>query len=369
MIEGQRNDNKKRVKLWAMDDDAIRQLMHEINDNNSLITCFNPNCGCRMHVRSLDTDNRVTHFARYPKSGDDRTHSGQTGESPKHKAAKTAISKRMLELYPDADIQAEQTVRGGKYKKMRRVDVAVYLPNGESEAHEAQFAYQTTAKTERRTADAKAMGFDRVVWWWGDHAIKRAYVDWCIDNCEQYGEIRSKTVDFMGVEQFESVSIQVFNSAEILEERKAIAFMNIQRERERLERIYEDDKRKRIERERVAAAQVLRQKIAEEKESARREIAERIRVSTKERKERARILTLPQGKRYWESIKFTQSTDTMGTADIGKTYPTELGGVATITTYNGQHNAYRTGTGMWYKLVDQKLVGYYGLLSTDDGLL
>ena len=54
------------VKLWKMSDDVIRELIIEFDKES--ITCLHQDCDCRMYIKALDSDNRVTHFASYPKS-------------------------------------------------------------------------------------------------------------------------------------------------------------------------------------------------------------------------------------------------------------------------------------------------------------
>ena len=52
---------------------------------------------------------------------------------------------------------------------------------------------------------------------------------------------------------------------------------------------------------------------------------------------------------------------------IGREFPTELGGVAEITAYSKSHDAYRTTTGLWWKLEDGKLISYNELSSDENG--
>jgi competence CoiA-like predicted nuclease len=199
MLEGLNRTDGKIIKLWQMDDDAIRQIMHEIRDNRDMMTCFMPDCGCSMHVRALDSDKKVAHFARYPNTGGD-SHPA-SGESLEHMLEKSKLAQWLQKRYPFAEITTEKTldIGEGGYRKTRRVDVFVTLADGQTEAHEIQRSYQNTAKTERRTNDYKMAGVNRVVWWWAGKASDNdALKEWCINNCDFYGKIRTPRKSFMG---------------------------------------------------------------------------------------------------------------------------------------------------------------------------
>ena len=54
------------VKLWKMSDDVIRELIIEFDKES--ITCSLRDCVCRMYSKALDSANRVTPFATFPRS-------------------------------------------------------------------------------------------------------------------------------------------------------------------------------------------------------------------------------------------------------------------------------------------------------------
>ncbi len=208
------------VKLWKMSDDAIRELI--IETNKDAITCNNQDCNCRMYIKALDSDNRVTHFARYPKTGTDKYHPTSGGESLEHLMIKERLAKWLQNRYPGAEITTEYFIAGDMiYKNTRRIDVFVTHHDGTKEAHEIQLSPQPTATTARRTRDYKSFGIDEVVWWWaGRNSYNEAYGNWCIENCNYYGTAETRNEIIMGHKLLTDVKFSIYDCEAIRHHRE-----------------------------------------------------------------------------------------------------------------------------------------------------
>ena len=208
------------VKLWKMSDDVIRELIIE-NDKDA-ITCVHRDCDCRMYIKALDSDNRVTHFARYPKTGADKYHPTSGGESPEHLMIKERLAKWLQNRYPGAEITTEYPIAGDMiYKNTRRIDVFVTHHDGTKEAHEIQLSPQPTATTARRTRDYKSFGIDEVVWWWaGRNSDNEAYGNWCITNCNYYGTAETRNEIIMGHKLLTDVKFSIYDCEAIRHHRE-----------------------------------------------------------------------------------------------------------------------------------------------------
>jgi competence CoiA-like predicted nuclease len=342
-LEATKRGEGKRVKLWRMTDDQVRQLMHNIDADRELMTCVQKACGCSMYVKALDSDNVVTHFARFPETGQDRYHPN-TGESVQHKKAKERLAQDLQAKYPKAEVTTEHRIDDEmEYSNRRRIDVYVEHPNGRTEAHELQFAYQTTATTERRTRDYKAHGIDAVIWWWGDQTADNwKYREWCIKNCSHFGTAKTIYEKVMGKRIPVGTELKLYDCQSILDRRK---------------------------------------REAEEKERARQERINDLLTELKALRGQARTLGLPLKELDAESLQYDfqiqskmerlrsyirhhkQSRRTRAAkqrrnayAIIGEQVPTGFNGLAKITSYDPEKDLYQTSTGLWWKFKRGRLV-------------
>jgi competence CoiA-like predicted nuclease len=213
MLEGLRKDSGERVKLWAMDAKAVNSLIAEIEKNREIITCHNPNCGCSMYVRAADSKNIVTHFARFPKTGNEQSHPGK-GESLEHQLAKQRLALWLQQSYPTAEITTEFSIDD------QRVDVYVKHRDGSTEAHEIQRTPQTTFRTQSRTDGYKAKGIANVVWWWLDQGNEERNREWCISNADQYGTGNSVYEEIMGYKILTDIKFAKYSCADVRANRK-----------------------------------------------------------------------------------------------------------------------------------------------------
>lgn len=213
MLEGLRKDNGERVKLWAMDAPSIGSLVAEIEENREIITCHNPNCGCSMYVRAADSKTIVTHFARFPKTGNEQSHPGK-GESLEHQLAKQRLALWLQQSYPTAEITTEFSIED------QRVDVYVKHADGHTEAHEIQRTPQTCFRTQSRTDGYKAKGIANVVWWWLDQGDEERSREWCVSNADQYGTGKSVYEEIMGHKILTDIKFTRFNCDDIKLDRK-----------------------------------------------------------------------------------------------------------------------------------------------------
>lgn len=218
MLEGIRRDNKQSMKLWAMRADELQRLIDNIEENRDLITCHNPQCGCSMYVRAVDSENIVTHFARYPKTGNDRYHPTR-GESLEHQKAKEKLAQWLANKYPDAEITTEY-ITGNQ-----RVDVFMRHSDGKTEAHEIQRTPQKTWRTKVRTEGYLEKGIDDVIWWWLDGGNEDRSREWCVQNSNSFGVGKSKYAAHLDQRVLIDITFQRYNSIATREarEKKAIA--------------------------------------------------------------------------------------------------------------------------------------------------
>jgi competence CoiA-like predicted nuclease len=323
MLEAKRTDTQQVVKLWKLDDGEVRQLMHEVAEKRELFTCFYSDCGCNMYIKALDSQNVVTHFARYPKTGDETYHPKGAGESEEHLKAKSALATWLQRRYPFAEITTEKVIETMAHKDQRRIDVFLTFPDGGTEAHEIQRTAQNTARTERRTNDYKSAGIDSVVWWWLDEkAKKETVINWCIANCSQYGIIKSKYIPLMGRLILSGFDVQLYDCELIKQERirRAAAAAAI----------YE--KKRKEEEERWAEEQRLRR--------LRVQAAETERKNQIAQKEKEKLAVINRYAKNWH---------------VGREYPTSFGGRATVTAYDEQSDRYITKTGLTWVFDDDVL--------------
>jgi competence CoiA-like predicted nuclease len=299
MLEGLRKDTGERIKLWAMNATAVSGLIAEIENEREIITCHNPKCGCSMYVRALDSKNIVTHFARFPKTGNEQCHPGK-GESLEHQLAKQRLALWLQQSYPTAEITTEFSIDN------QRIDVYVKHSDGRTEAHEIQRTPQTTFRTQSRTNGYKAKGIENVVWWWLDRGNEERNRNWCADNTEQFGTAASVYDEIMGQRILSDIKFTRYNSADIKAEKR-------RKHEERMRKLEEQ----------AATPAYARQAPAAEDESRRT----------------AQDLLLAQRR--------------ANMSRVGQSYPTQFpGGSVTVASYNPATDRYTGASGLTWRLVD-----------------
>lgn len=181
----------KEYALWRMNENQQRDLDFRISTGDEVITCVDRDCQGVLHIRCLDSVEKIVHFAHNPGTGSADCVARMGGESETHRAAKLALARDLESRFSGVQIETERKiiVENG-YKDSRRVDISAAMPDGSLVACEIQLSGQTVRTTEHRTCDLLSAGYDRVVWIWGEPASTFGTFHnqrrWCAENCDLY---------------------------------------------------------------------------------------------------------------------------------------------------------------------------------------
>lgn len=126
-------------------------------------------CGEPLYIRSPQV--RITHFCHYPESAN----SCGLGESVRHAAAKIRVADFMKKTaVGQCDVSLEHMVG------VRRADVMVHYPSGQSVVHEIQLSPLPVSDIRSRSLDYFERGLP-VHWWFGPE-IPEDTVEWTTVN-------------------------------------------------------------------------------------------------------------------------------------------------------------------------------------------
>lgn len=163
-----------------------RMLDPRMELKGSLITC--QVCGAEMYIRFSILQR--AHFVHKRDAERQCIYDEYGGESPQHRAAKSAIIDNLQSRheYKGASIREEVYL-----KDVNRIaDVMVIHVDGCSEVHEAQLASCDYSEIDKRTKDYMAAGVGEVIWWLGGEANSEPNREWCRKN---YGYVATMEIE------------------------------------------------------------------------------------------------------------------------------------------------------------------------------